>query len=127
MKNKYWVSYKIPDEIKDVEGGFYIYAFNDFDAKYEALRKIKEEFPGIKMAYDDDVLLDLMDIVFEYPVDFCHLCDKILEINDDYFVMRFYRKFISDEKKMTFCEDCWYGLMNEITLCRLSSQKTNEN
>jgi hypothetical protein len=79
------------------------------------------------MAYDDDVLLDLMDIVFEYPVDFCHLCDKILEINDDYFVMRFYRKFISDEEKMTFCEDCWYGLMNKITLCRLSSQKTNEN
>jgi hypothetical protein len=28
MKNKYWVSYKIPNEIKDLEGGFYVYAFN---------------------------------------------------------------------------------------------------
>jgi hypothetical protein len=127
MKNKYWVSYKIPDEIKDFEGGFYIYAFNNIDAKYEVLRKIKEEFPGIEKEYDDETLLSMMDINFEYPVDVCHLCDKILEINDDYFVMRFYRKFLSNEEKMTFCEDCWYDLMDEITLRRLSPQKTNEN
>jgi predicted phage-related endonuclease len=54
MKNKYWVSYKIPNEIKDFEGGFYVYAFNDIDAKYEALKKIKEEFPNIEEAYDDE-------------------------------------------------------------------------
>ncbi len=127
MKNKYWVSYKIPNEKKDFEGGFYVYAFDDVDAKHEALRKIKEELPNIEMAYDNDTLLNMMDIFFEYPVDFCHLCDKILDINEDYFVMRFYKKFLSGEEKMTFCEDCWYRLMDEIALRRLYTQKTNEN
>jgi len=128
MIKKYWVTYKIKRDYPetDLEGGFNVYAYTENSAKYEALRRIKEEVPGIDKHFTDDEILYFMNIEFEHSVDEC-ICGKILEPEDlDFFEVHFSKAGEMETYKMTFCPECWFSLMEEINSRRFTSKIKNE-
>jgi hypothetical protein len=129
MIKKYYVAYKIKRDYPetDLEGGFNVYAYTNKDAEYEALRKIKEEIPGIEKFYNDDELLNSMFINFEYSVDECYMCNKILEPDDlNFYEVHFSKAGKIETHKMTFCPECWFPLMKEIDSRKFASKIKNE-
>jgi hypothetical protein len=123
MIKKYSVTYKIKRDYPetDLEGKFDVYAYTENSAKYEALRKIKEEIPDIDNHFTDEELLNFMHIEFEYNVDECYMCNKILEPDDlNFYEVHFSKAGDLETYKMTFCPECWFSLVEEINSRRLT-------
>jgi hypothetical protein len=129
MIKKYSVTYKIKKDYPetDLEGKFDIYAYTENSAKCGALIKIKEKFPGINNYFTDDELLNFMHIEFEYNVNECVLCWKILEPEDlNFFEVNVSKAGEIEKHKMTFCSECWFSLLEEIESRKFAPKIKNE-
>jgi hypothetical protein len=132
MKLKYLVRYKIKRDYPetDLEGEFNIYAYGSNDVIYEALRKMKEEFPEIIKVYTNSELLNFMSFYYEYPVHECYICGEIFDMNNlDFYEIIFTKLTESKTEKMTFCKNCFFSLTDEIHFRRynkLNSKNKNE-